>query len=311
MSAPIYRVRDIRKEYDERNVLQVGELDIYKGEIFGLVGPSGSGKTTLVKLIVGLLRPSTGEVAVQGIAPVDFGVTERRRIGYMPQSFSLYPSLTVMENARFMASLYGVGWLARRQRIREVLEFLELWEVRGRLAQHLSGGMQRRLALAGAILHQPSLIVVDEPTAGLDPALRLRIWDYLRDLRDLGATIILTTQYIEEAEKCDGVGIINEGKLAAIGTPMELRTRADLPDVIELDMEAGDTSVAVHELRQLRSVRGLDWDGARRLVVWVSDLAGGLPEVEDHLARHSCSYSVTGSRQASFEAVFMRFTGQA
>jgi ABC-2 type transport system ATP-binding protein len=301
----------VDRSFGDRLVLDNVSLRIDEGEVFGLVGPSGSGKTTAVKLIVGLLRPSSGEVTVQGVAPTEFGTKEKSRIGYMPQSFSLYPSLTVLENARFMASLYGVGWLERRTRIRDVLRFLDLWEARGRLAQHLSGGMQRRLALAGAILHRPSLIVVDEPTAGLDPALRLRIWDYLRSLRDLGSTIILTTQYIEEAEKCDGVCIVSEGKIAAVGSPGELRRQADLPDVIELDVQGADTSSVVYELRQLGSVRGLDWDGVRRLVVWVTDMAVALPEIESLLADRSCTWSVSSSQQASFEAVFMRFTGQA
>jgi ABC-2 type transport system ATP-binding protein len=309
-SSPAVELFLVDRAFGDRLVLDNVSLQIEEGAIFGIVGPSGSGKTTVVKLIVGLLRPTSGEVSVFGVAPARFGTRERRRIGYMPQSFSLYPSLTVTENARFMASLYGLGLLVRGKRIREALEFLEIWDARGRLAQDLSGGMQRRLSLAGAILHRPALLVVDEPTAGLDPALRLRIWDYLRDLRDEGTTIILTTQYIEEAEHCDAVGIVNEGKIAAVGTPRELRRRADLPDVIELDVGGGDVAAAVHGLRQLPAVRGLDWDGRRRLVVWVADMAAALPEIESVLATNACTWSVTNSQPASFEAVFMRYTGQ-
>ena len=176
---PRVELLSVDRSFGDRLVLSNVSLTVNGGEIFGVVGPSGSGKTTLVSMIVGLLTPTSGEVLVLGVAPSDFGTKEKRQLGYMPQNFSLYPTLTTMENARFMASLYGIGWRARGKRIREVLEFLELWEARGRLAAHLSGGMQRRLALAGAMLHEPSLLVVDEPTAGLDPILRLRIWDYL------------------------------------------------------------------------------------------------------------------------------------
>ena len=299
----------VERAFDERLVLSNISLTVNEGEIFGVVGPSGSGKTTMVRMIVGLLTPSSGEVYVQGMAPADFGSREKRDLGYMPQGFSLYPTLTTMENARFMASLYGIGWLARRKRIREVLEFLELWDARGRLAANLSGGMQRRLSLAGAILHNPSLIVVDEPTAGLDPVLRLRIWDYLRDLREQGITIILTTQYIEEAERCDAVAILSEGKVAAVGSPMELRRQANMPDSVDLEIKGGDSAAAIESLRQLPGVRELRWDGVARLTVYVDDMASALPEIERILDEHNCESSVVNSRQATFEEVFMHHTG--
>ena len=299
----------VERAFDERVVVSNVTFTVNEGEIFGIVGPSGSGKTTLVRMIVGLLTPSSGDVRVHGVAPADFGTREKRDLGYMPQGFSLYPTLTTMENARFMASLYGIGWLARGKRIREVLEFLELWDARKRLASNLSGGMQRRLSLAGAILHRPSLIVVDEPTAGLDPVLRLRIWDYLRDLKEQGITIILTTQYIEEAERCDSVAILSEGKVAAIGSPSDLRRQASMPDALEIDVQGGDPMAAIQALQQMESVRDLRWDGRSRLSVYVDEMASGMPAVDGVLKEHGCETTVVNTRQATFEEVFMNLTG--
>ena len=300
----------VDRRFGENLVLDNVSLQVDHGAIFGLAGPSGSGKTTVVKLIVGLLEPSAGEVRVKGTAPTDFRTREREALGYMPQTFSLYPTLTVMENARFMASLYGIGWLARGKRIREVLQLLELWDVRGRLAQHLSGGMQRRLALAASILHRPSLLVVDEPTAGLDPVLRLRIWDYLRDLRAEGTTVIITTQYLEEAERCDHVAILAQGKVAAQGSPQDLRAEAGLPDVMELQADGANLRQALTAVQGIQGVRALDWDGQRRVVVWVDDVTQARSQVESLIEAYECRVVVTNARQATFEEVFMRHTGQ-
>ena len=298
----------VDRAFGDRLVLSNVSLSVDEGEIFGIVGPSGSGKTTMVRIIVGLLSPSSGEVLVNGVTPAKFGPRDKVQIGYMPQNFSLYPTLTTLENARFMASLYGIGWLARGKRIREVLEFLELWDARNRLASHLSGGMQRRLSLTCAILHRPSLLIVDEPTAGLDPALRLRIWDYLYELRSRGTTIIFTTQYIEEAERCDSVAILNESAVAAMGTPAELRALAKVPDEIELELVGGDKAAALEELRALSWIRDVRWDGTGKLSLSVDDMTSALPEVEGICERLGCEVSVHTTRQATFEDVFIHLT---
>jgi ABC-2 type transport system ATP-binding protein len=310
-SAPAVILSGVSVRFGENVVLDNIELTVPPGEIVGLVGPSGSGKTTAVKLIVGLLEAQTGEVQVDGVRPESFGVREKRRIGYMAQQFSLFPTLTVKENLRFMASLYGVGWLARRARIAELLNFFELWDARGRLARDLSGGMQRRLSLAGAVLHRPRLLVVDEPTAGLDPALRQRIWEYLRNLQEDGTAILLTTQYIEEAERCDKVGILSGGRLQAFGSPSDLRTQVDLPDVLEFEIIGDDIALAVSAVRRLDGVASIEWRGDSRLVAHVGDLVADLTEIQAVLEHHGCRGEVTNSRQASFEEVFMRYTGQA
>src|SRR5690606_5464560 len=159
--------------------------------VYGLMGPSGCGKTTLVRMLVGLSLPTEGRIDVIERDPARFGTKDRARIGYVPQGFFLYPTLSVWGNALFVGGLYGLGWRKRRRRAREVLRFLELWDARKRLAREISGGMQRRLLLACALLHEPDLLVVDEPTAGLDPLIRSKIWEHLHELREQGVTIFM------------------------------------------------------------------------------------------------------------------------
>ncbi|HUZ78367.1 MAG TPA: ABC transporter ATP-binding protein, partial [Chloroflexota bacterium] len=234
-AAPIVQLDQASKAFGQTIAVDRLSMAVAAGQVFGLIGPSGCGKTTTIRLLLGVLQPTSGSVCVMGSEPTRFSTSQREAIGYTPQGFFLYPTLTVYENARFVASLFGMGWRRRRKRIREVLEFLELWDVRRRLTKQLSGGMQRRLELACALVHEPKLLFVDEPTAGLDPVLRGKIWDLLRSLRDQGVTVFVTTQYIDEIEHCDNVGILDRGRLVAIGTPDSLRSKALGGEVVEVD----------------------------------------------------------------------------
>jgi ABC-2 type transport system ATP-binding protein len=218
----------------------VFDLDIAvpPGTILGIVGPSGAGKTTTIRMITGALDPTAGEVRVLGEDPRRFRRGTRERIGYMPQLFTLYPDLTADENVDFVASLFGMLVRRRRRRVREVLELVQLWEARDRRASQLSGGMQRRLELACALVHEPSLLLLDEPTAGIDPILRTVVWDELGRLKEAGRTLLVTTQYVAEAESCDAVALIANGRLIALGAPEELRRSAAGGDVIEAETEA-------------------------------------------------------------------------
>ena len=172
---------------------------------------------------------------VLGEDPRAFRRQTRERIGYMPQQFTLYPDLTARENVDFVASLFGILWRTRHRRTREVLQLVELWDVRGRRAGRLSGGMQRRLELACALVHDPYLLFLDEPTAGIDPILRVKIWEELHRLRDDGRTLLVTTQYVSEAESCDMVALISGGRLIALATPEELRREAMGGDIVEIE----------------------------------------------------------------------------
>jgi ABC-2 type transport system ATP-binding protein len=252
--AAAIEVRGLRKRFGgDEEILKGVDLAVERGEIFGLIGPSGSGKSTLLRTLTGYLEPSEGTVEVLGRPPAEFGKGERRRVGFMPQGFVLYDQLSVRQNLNFVAGLYGLGFRRRRRRVREALEFVELWEHRRKAAADTSGGMRRRLQLAAAIVHEPELLFVDEPTANLDPILRRRFWEEFRDLSGEGRTLFVTTQYVGEAELCDRVGLLADGKLVAVGTPEELRRQAFGGEAIELVL-GGEPSSLAGSLKTLEKI---------------------------------------------------------
>jgi ABC-2 type transport system ATP-binding protein len=245
----VIRARDLTKEFDGEAAVDRISMDIPRQAIFGFIGPSGCGKTTTVRLLLGVYEPTEGEAIVLGKPPQEFGREQREQIGYMPQLFVLYPDLTVWENLNFAASLYGYPF-RRSRRLKELLELVELTGHEGKLARNISGGMQQRLSLAAALVHDPELIFLDEPTAGIDPVLRRKFWDHFHELKERGHTLFVTTQYVSEAAYCDYVGVMAEGRLLMIETPAELRRRALGGDVIEVEPER---FLSRSELGELRS----------------------------------------------------------
>jgi ABC-2 type transport system ATP-binding protein len=251
------------------------------GIIFGMIGPSGAGKTTAVRLLTGIHRPSRGEVRVFGVPPSAFTARARERIGYMPQLFTLYPNLTVLENLNFVASLYGMGYFRRRERTRRLLEIVELTDARRRLGSQLSGGMQRRLSLACALVHSPQLIFADEPTAGIDPVLRGKLWEHFRSLRDEGRTLVVTTQYVGEAAYCDVVGVMREGRLLFVDTPEGLRQRALGGDVLRIQVDPQQIRPVEQVLLNLPFVSDVHRERTQPglLYVYVEQAGAALPQI--------------------------------
>ncbi|MFN8557104.1 MAG: ABC transporter ATP-binding protein [Dehalococcoidia bacterium] len=300
---PIIELRAAGKTFGRRTVLDTLTLDMDAGRIHGLIGPSGCGKTTLVRLLVGALAPTAGAVRVFGADPTAFTPAHRERIGYTPQGFVLYPTLTVAENARFVAGLYGVAPWRRGRRVRELFQFLEIWEARRRLARDISGGMQRRLALACALIHRPSLLFVDEPTAGLDPILREKIWDYLRRLRDRGVTVVVTTQYIDEAVYCDSVAVMTDGRVVAVGSPDELRRRVQGGEavVVEADRFGRADMVA---LWQEPAVQWIEPAGPGALRITVDDAVAATPAITQALQSRGVELRGVRPHIATFDEVF-------
>ncbi len=247
------QMQGVVKQFGSATVIDEISLDVPRGSIYCFIGPSGSGKTTVIRLLNGVYAPTSGDVEVMGKQPTRWTTADREQVGYMPQLFVLYPNLSVEENVDFAASSYGMGWWARRKPKRELLEFVGLWEHRRKLARSISGGMQRRLELTCALIHDPVLIFLDEPTAGIDPILRATVWEHLRHLRDQGKTIFVTTQYVTEAEYCDRVGLINKGRLIADGTPDQVRKMAYGGEVIRLtsDRLTGEVLRHIEELPQV------------------------------------------------------------
>ncbi|WP_211093571.1 ABC transporter ATP-binding protein [Cohnella fermenti] len=210
------------RSYGSRTILKDLSLTVERGELFGLLGPSGSGKTTLIKLITGLEAASAGEATLLGKRVPNRQVLAK--VGYMAQADALYNELTGTQNLEFFAALYGLSGARRQERIESVLALVDLTEHRSKPVSAYSGGMKRRLSLAVALLHEPELLLLDEPTVGIDPALRQSIWAELLALRGRGITIVLTTHVMDEADRCDRIGLIRDGRLIAIGSPDELRT---------------------------------------------------------------------------------------
>ncbi|PGM90022.1 ABC transporter ATP-binding protein [Bacillus cereus] len=229
-------LRDVSKKFGKKEVLHNLSLQIEKAEIFGLVGPSGSGKTTLIKMIAGINESTTGDVIVFNTNMPN--LNEMKRIGYMTQADALYEELSAYENADFIATMYGLKGKRKRERIEEVFELVQLSEHMKKQVQHFSGGMKKRLSLAIALLHEPEILILDEPTVGIDPLLRKSIWEKFYDLKKKGTTIIVTTHIMDEAEFCERLGLIREGNLVAIGTPEELKKQTSsgrIEDVFMLE----------------------------------------------------------------------------
>lgn len=224
-------IKDVTKHFGKHVVLKNINLDILEGEIFGLLGPSGAGKTTLVKELSGLDTPTSGENIVLGQTMPKLEVINR--IGYMAQSDALYEDLSAKENLQFFSSLYGLKGMKLKERIQEVMKLVDLTEHVNKLVSDYSGGMKRRLSLAIALLHEPELLILDEPTVGIDPVLRKKIWDAFYQLNEQGTTIIVTTHVMDEAEKCDRLGLMRDGSLIAVGTPSELKQHTNSATIEE------------------------------------------------------------------------------
>ena len=276
-------------------------LDVADGTILGLIGPSGSGKTTIIRMLTGTLKPTSGHVRVLGEEPRRFRRRTRERIGYVPQLFVLYPDLTVAENLSFVASLFGVQWWRKPRRIRQVLTLVELWDARNRRAKDLSGGMQRRLVLASALVHQPRLLFVDEPTAGIDPILRQTIWDELRRLRDAGHTLLVTTQYVGEAEYCDRVALLSTGRLIALAEPEQMRREVIGGEAIEIETaRAIDPDV----LAGVPGVEAVRQEGPRTLRVIAHDAGTATPRIVEAIGAHGGAVVSASEYRPSFDDVF-------
>ena len=216
----------LSKKYPRRDDNQLAidqiSLNVEKGQLYGLIGPDGAGKTTLLRILSTVLTPTSGYGRLSGFDVVKQAEDVRSRLGYMPQAFSLYPDLSVEENIRFFAEIHSVSYNKQKERIKELLDFAQLSNFRQRPSENLSGGMRKKLALACALIHQPEILILDEPTTGVDPISRQDLWQLLTDVINLGVTVLISTPYMEEAERCDIVSIINKGKFLTTGTPRDL-----------------------------------------------------------------------------------------
>lgn len=306
---PIIETQNATVQFGKTTSLDHLTLSVPPGTIFGLIGPSGSGKTTAVRLLTGLYKPSEGDLRVLGEIPFQFKPSTRERIGYMPQQFVLYPQLSVWENLNFVASLYGMSLLGRGKRLDPLLDFVELTEHKRKLGTQLSGGMQKRLAVAAALVNDPVLIFADEPTAGIDPVLRAKFWERFRQLRAQGRTLFVTTQYVGEATYCDYVGVLRDGRLIEMDTPENLRRKAMGAQIIRLVVDVPhereamrrlDAHPVVHQVQRTFQQPG-------HLLVYTDDAAVAMPVLISHLKQDAgIELQMIDKYEPSFDDVFVR-----
>jgi len=301
----VISAKHLTKKFADETVVQDVSFDVPRSSIFGFIGPSGSGKTTTIRLLTGVYTPTDGQVIVLDRNPAQFSQNERARLGYMPQLFVLYPNLTVWENLNFAASLYGMG-LFRGKRLKGALKFVELYEHRWKLARNISGGMLRRLSLAATLVHDPQLIFLDEPTAGIDPVLRRKFWDHFRELKNQGRTIFVTTQYVSEADNCDLVGVQNNGKLLLVDTPQGLRHHAYGGDMVDFRTAQPFDFQAEAMLRALPFVRAKTVrTGSDSMRIIVDRASTATPELMEWAQQQNIRVKAVEEYTPSFEDVFV------
>ena len=227
----------ITKKFDSDIGVFDLDMEVAAGSILGLIGPSGSGKTTTVRLLTGLIHPDSGKLTVMGTDPTRWGSSLREKVGYLPQESALYPTLSIRENLMFAASMYGLNGRRAHDRVDQVLEMVDLGEAGDRRVAESSGGMKRRTGLAASLVHEPTLVFLDEPTAGVDPILRHTLWKEFEALRDAGTTVVVTTQYVGDAAMCDEVVLLAAGRVAARGNPDSLRKDAFGGELVDVRFE--------------------------------------------------------------------------
>ena len=258
-------------------------LDVKRGEIFGFLGPNGAGKTTTERMLCGLLTPTLGSIQIAGYDMVKEPEAAKTHLGYMPQKFSLYDDLKIRENMEFFAGIYQIPKDVREERIESKLELMQMLEFKNRITGNLSGGMKQRVSLACALVHDPPLLFLDEPTAGVDPALRAVFWTYFRKIGQSGVTIFVNTHYMDEAIQCDRLGLMNRGRLLMVDTPDGLKQRVIGGQAVDLWVKPSNSAKTTEFLKNYSLVERVEpTEDKLRLIVTDSDeVVLELPEMLD------------------------------
>jgi ABC-2 type transport system ATP-binding protein len=296
------RVRALSKRFGDVTAVDGVDLEIPAGQIYGFLGPNGSGKTTIIRMLCGLLTPTGGDVRVLGLDIPAQSESLRSKIGYMTQKFSLYDDLTVQENMQFMGRIYGLSRKVARVRIEELLERYALASLRDRFAKAMSGGQRQRLALAVATLHSPTLLFLDEPTSAVDPENRRDFWEKLFDLSEAGTTILVSTHYMDEAERCHHLAILQTGHLRNQGTPQALLTQLE-SRVVEI--AGGNLRQVKERALRLPAVQSAAQQGVRLRVLLQPGIQDPTNYLQEQLADQHLVLTLT---RPSLEDVFVSST---
>jgi ABC-2 type transport system ATP-binding protein len=316
MSAPVVRIENLKKSYGSVVALDGISLEVERGRIFGLLGPNGAGKTTTVKILITLVRPDSGKVEVAGTDVGKDPAKARSLIGYVPQELTTDPYLTAREHLRYYADIYHLPSAIRESRMQEALALVGLAGLEDRRARHLSGGTKKKLDLACGLLHRPPVILLDEPSLGLDVQVRRDVWKYILRLKEQGTTVFLCTNYMDEAERlCDEVAIIDRGKIVALGSPATLRSRLG-GDVVSVEIESANDHDGPSldnldkTVSQLAMVQRSVKDGTR-LKIYVESNEAAVPKILEAAASAGISvHSITYSRPG-LDDVFLHYAGRA
>jgi len=300
-TSPIIEIHGLTRDFKKNCAVSALDLSIQPGELFGLVGPDGAGKTTTLRLLAGLLTITKGSGTILGYDLAKQSETIKAQIGYMAQAFSLYSKLSVIENLTFFAELYNVSAKDRVERAERLLTFAGLTEFKERRAAHLSGGMQKKLALACTLIHEPSILLLDEPTTGVDPVSRREFWNILTELHLNGSTIIVSTPYMDEADRCSRVGLIYAGELVICDTPKNIR--AQVPgELIKLFPEDWVTTLTF--VRTLPGVLEVQTYG-ESLHLIVDSGNKRLKQIEKALKKEGLAYRSARLAPVSMEEAFI------
>jgi len=303
------KLKDVVKRYDSSLAVDNISLSIEKGEIFGLLGPNGAGKSTTIKMIMGLLKPNSGEINIDGINIREDEIAVKGKLGLVPQDIAIYENLSARENVEFFGRLYGLRGKSLKDGVSEALEFTGLSEKQKEKPKKFSGGMKRRLNIACAIVHQPEIIIMDEPTVGIDPQSRNHILHSVRELNRRGSTIVYTSHYMEEVETvCDRVGIIDHGKLIACGSKNDLKKQVDTEEKILI--EATDIRYnPVDEIKGLKGVLNVSLS-ENTIEVSATRAQDNLQDILFILTKSGVRVRNISLKEPDLESVFLSLTGR-
>ena len=302
-------IRDLSKKFGEFTAVNNLSLKIKKGEIYGLLGPNGAGKSTTIGIICGLLKVTSGKVSI-----LDVDVTKRmkgqnKKIGYVPQDISVYLELTAYENLKFFGQIYGLRGKKLEERIDFALEFTGLSDVRKKVANEFSGGMKRRLNIACAILHKPEIVIMDEPTVGIDPQSRNSILEAVKKLNESGVTVIYTTHYMEEVEAiCSEIAIIDHGEVIVSGSKEELKSIVSEHNILEVSIN--DENANLDGLSEIRGVAKFDFKESK-ITVYCDKEVNNLNNIIEFLGTKDIKISNIGFKDINLETVFLSLTGRS
>lgn len=316
----IIEVKDLKKFFGKGDKLVKAvdgiSLEIRENEIFGFLGPNGAGKTTSLRMIIGLLKPDAGSISILGQDPHKNGKELKKRLGIIPQSLTFYDDLTVEENLNFLAKIYDIPKKIAEPRITTLIEQVGLEDKRGVLSRNLSGGLQRRLNLILGFVHDPQIVLLDEPTPGLDPQSRVVVWDFIKNLPNQGKTVILTTHYMEEADRLSNrVAIIDHGKILVLDTPQKLKGSIGEGDLVELTIaDDGDTQLQAITNSLKNFNEGYIHDvyvSGGRVMIRALNVVSYLSQILNHVEAQGAEVTNMAIRSTTLEDVFINLTGRA